>query len=124
MTKLTARTAPLAAITLVGLALAGCGGDDDDKADGGATPEAAQRVETYLQENTKDLRGSQAEPGKVVSDVQATDGKLKVVTFLNDGVPGDRDVAKKLCDAVKASGVEGADEAAVVDAGDVEIQRC
>lgn len=124
---LAARTAPLAAIALVGIALASCGGDDDDGADGGGAADDAQvakSVEDYVRENTKDVSGVDAKPGEVISAVQFTDGQVKVLTFLNGDRKPDDKPAAEICRAVKASGVSEVESAVVVDAGDVELARC
>jgi hypothetical protein len=117
---------------VAGGVLIGCGGDDDDEGGGGGSKQeqsgdltrAAQRLETYLKENTKDLSGEQAPRGQVVSSVQPTDGKLKVFTRLNAEVTVDDDPAREVCRVVRASGVPEAKGAVVVDAGDALMERC
>jgi hypothetical protein len=120
------RTAPFAAIALAALALGACGGDDDKKSsDGGAQDaEVAERVETYLQQNLKSLPATKTPADEAVSSVQAVDGKVRVITFLNAGLPDDHTAAGELCRLVKASGVAEAEHATIVDAGDVDIRRC
>ena len=119
-------TWPLVAVALVAAAIGGgCGGDDDDgSSDQASLQRAAKRLEIYLKANTKDVSGSQAERGKVVSSVVPQDGKLKVWTSLNQGVATDADPARELCRRVRASGVPEAKGALIADAGDVVIVRC
>jgi hypothetical protein len=58
------RPPSFAAVALViGVVLIGCGGDDDNGGGGaeqqsGDITQAAQRLETYLKKNTKDLAGT------------------------------------------------------------------
>jgi hypothetical protein len=120
-----------AVVLVVGVVLIGCGGDDDDNGGGGGAEQqggditqAAQRLETYLKRNTKNLAGSDVERGQVVTSVTPTNGKLKIFTGLNADVTADDEPAREVCRVARKSGVPEAKGASVVDAGDAELQRC
>jgi hypothetical protein len=115
------------------LGLAGCGDDDEDAGGDRATQPAgkeapdtaaAQRLETYLKKNTKHLKAGHTATGEVISFVEASNGELKIWTFLNAELPTEEATASKVCRVAKASGVPEANGALVVDGGDVELQRC
>ena len=116
------------AVTLAGALLAACGGDGDDQAGTGQAKQqpnaaAAQRLETYLKKNTKDLKASHGS-GEAISFVEPADGKLKVWTNFNADLPDEERLGVRVCRVAKRSGVPEADGAIVVDAGDVGLQRC
>ena len=81
------------AIGLAGVALVACGDDSDeqsgvDEAKASETQEApdagtAERLETYLKNNAKQLPAGHAKGGMVISFVEVSNGELKVWTFLN-----------------------------------------
>ena len=87
-------------------------------------PAAAQRLEAYLKQNTKHLKAGHTATGDVISFVEATNGELKIWTFLNADIPSETATAGKVCRVAQASGVPEANGALVVDGGDVELQRC
>ncbi|MBD0282324.1 MAG: hypothetical protein ICV69_09050 [Thermoleophilaceae bacterium] len=111
-------------------------GDDSDQSSGtdqakqqtakeAPDARAAQRLETYLRESTKDLVGSVTpKPGQVVNEVRPADGKLKIYTLLNAEVAVDDAPAREVCRAAKASRIPEAKGAVVVDAGDFLVRRC
>jgi hypothetical protein len=120
-----------AAVALVaGVALIGCGGDDDNGGGGGAEQqsgeitEAAQRLETYLKKNTKNLVGFEVERGKVVNSVIPEGDKLKIFTELNADVTAHDETAREVCRVARRSGVPEAKGASVVDGGDALFLRC
>jgi hypothetical protein len=124
---------PFVVVALVaGGLLIGCGGDDDDEGGAGGSKQeqsgdltrAAQRLETYLKKNTKDLSGQQAPRGQVVRSVEPVEGKLKITALLNEEAVGDEAPAREVCRVARKSGMPEARGAELVDAGDVLIQRC
>jgi negative regulator of sigma E activity len=78
---------PVAAIALaVAVAVPGCGGDSDDQAAADRAQQeqpaargdrAAQRLEAYLQRNSRNLAGTQVKRGQVVNDVQTAGDTLR-----------------------------------------------
>ena len=122
------------AIGLAGVALVACG-DDGDEQSGVAPPKpstmqeapdagTAERLETYLKKNAKQLPSGHAKDGTVISFVEVSNGELKVWTMLNSDVQGEEVKAAKVCRVAKESGVPEAKGAVVVDGGGVELQRC
>ena len=92
---------------------------------GGASDEqVAKDVETYIRENVKELPETKTPSDNFLSGVQAEDGKVRVVTYLNDGLPADHAAAKEICRAVEQASVEGVEETTIVDAGDTDMERC
>ena len=81
------------AIGLAAVALVACGDDGDeqsgvDQAKPSTTQEApdagtAERLETYLKNNAKQLPRGHAKDGMVISFVEVSNGELKVWTMLN-----------------------------------------
>jgi hypothetical protein len=117
------------------LALVACGDDGDEQSrtdeerrqvasQGAPDTAAAQRLEADLKENTKQLTARHTATGEVISFVEASNGELKVWTFLNADIATERATAPKVCRAAIASGVPEANGALVVDGGGVELQRC
>jgi len=51
-------------------------------------------------------------------------GKLKVITLLNNDAVVDEGPAREVCRLARASDVPEAKGAVVVDAGDAEMRRC
>jgi hypothetical protein len=124
-----------AAAAAAGLALVACGDDGDEQSRADEAPQqaasqgppdtaAAQHLETYLKKNTKHLRARHTATGEVISFVEASNGELKIWTFLNADLPSEEATAGKVCRVAKASRVPEANGALVVDGGDVELQRC
>ncbi len=124
-----------AAAAAAGLALVACGDGGDEQArtdearqqaasQEAPDPAAAKRLETYLKKNTKQLKARHTATGEVVSFVEASNGELKIWTFLNADLPSEKATAGKVCRVAKASGMPEANGALVVDGGDVELQRC
>jgi hypothetical protein len=125
----------LAAVAAAALALVACGDDGDEQSrpdeerqqvasQGAPDTAAAQRLETYLKKNTKQLKARHTATGEVISFVEASNGELKIWTFLNAEIPTERATAPKVCQVAMASGVPEANGALVVDGGDVELERC
>jgi hypothetical protein len=119
------------AIGLAGVALVACGDDSEPGVDQAkaATQEApdartAERLETYLKNNAKQLPAGHAKGGMVISFVEVSNGELKVWTFLNSDLAEEEAKAAKVCRVAKESGVPEAKGAVVVDGGGVELQRC
>ena len=123
------------AAAAAGLALVACGDDGDEQSrtdegrqqaasQGAPDTAAVQRLETYLKKNTKHLKAGHTATGDVISFVEATNGELKIWTFLNADLPSEEATAGKVCRVAQASGVAEANRALVVDGGDVELQRC
>ena len=127
------RAACLTAAVVTGLLLGACGGNDDDQAGTGQAKEptgqeapnaaAAERLETYLRKNTKDINTRQGSD-QTISHVEAAGGELKIWTFFNAEIPSEAEKAGKVCRLATESGVSGIKGAVVVDAGNVEIRRC
>jgi hypothetical protein len=130
------RSTFIAMTVAVGLAVPGCG-DDEDKAatTQRATPQstptqdtrlasAAKELDTYLRAHTKNLKASGEKRGQIVSLVEPVDGRLKVWTFVNRDVQANREVAQRVCDLIEQSGVPEAKGALLVDLGDAMWQRC
>jgi hypothetical protein len=103
------------AIGLAGVVLVACGDDSDEQSGTDQTkasttqeapdPRAAQRLETYLEQNTKELVGNpEAPPGQVVNDVQPADGKLTIYALLNAHNPSHKAPAREICRVSNASG--------------------
>ena len=125
-------TRRLVLMAVAGIVLVACGDDADERsgtrqakqqaAQEAPGARAAERLERYLRQNTKDITGSA--PGQVLSHVEAVGKKLKVWTLLNAAVATDAAPAREVCRAVKASGVPEAESAVIVDAGDALIRRC
>ena len=122
--------AKLVIALVAGVVLAGCGGDDEEggaEQQGGDIAGAAQRLESYLKKNSKDISGDAQKQGErlqVVSSVQPAGGKLKIFTGLNADVTADDEPAQEICSVARKSGVPQAKRASVVDAGDAELARC
>ena len=51
---------------------------------------AAHRLETYLEDNAKQLPRGHVKDGMVISFVEVSNGELKVWTMLNSDIPGKR----------------------------------
>ena len=115
---------------VAGVVLAGCGGDDDGEGaeqQNGDIAGAAQRLESYLKENTEDISGDAQKQGErlqVVSSVRPAGGKLKIFTGLNADVTADDEPAQEICSVARKSSVPQAKGASVVDAGDAQLARC
>jgi hypothetical protein len=129
------RVAAALAVGLAGLALSACGdgggaqaGADDGRARtssrGAADAAAARRLETYLENNAKQLPRGHAKGGLLLSFVEVSDGDMKIWTFLNSDIQAEEAKAATVCRVAKQSGVPEADGAVVVDGGGVELQRC
>jgi len=97
-----------------GLALVACGDDGDEQSrtgegrrqaasQGAPDTAAAQRLETYLKKNTKRLKAGHTATGEVISFVEASNGKLKIWTFLNAEIPSEKATAGKVSRVAKAS---------------------
>jgi len=138
MTKSKTGVGALLASVAIGLAggvLVACGDDSDDQSgtdqtNASATQEAAdaraaQRLERYLEQNTKELVGNpEAPPGQVVNDVQPADGKLMIYALLNSDIASHKAPAREICRVANASGLPEAKGAVVLDAGGILLLRC
>jgi hypothetical protein len=101
----------------------GCGDDDDSDSADTATTEtqaaadtgAAQDLETYLKDSPAK---------KSISYVEEVDGELKIWTRLDATKVTDEEAGRQVCQLAAKSGVPGAEEAVVVDAGAEEFPPC